>query len=232
MNSYEKIHQLKADIEKKLTPLINQTKCILVGAPYYHNIGDHLIWRGIRDFFDQHNLKCLHTFSCFHHPQVGSIDKDCIIFYIGGGNIGDLYLDFSKQLANVVQLFPDNRIIVFPQTIYYDSKTNEKYYLNLFASHKDLHFCARDKTTLQILSDYFQDSRVLLVPDMAYYINLSWLSSFKKATTKEVLIINRTDNEVNTSYSVKEEEDVSDWPTYENKLMVVNINLYFIRIHF
>ena len=45
MNNKEKINQLRKLIYSNLNPLINN-KCLLLDAPYYHNIGDVLIWAG------------------------------------------------------------------------------------------------------------------------------------------------------------------------------------------
>jgi len=232
MKSQEKIIQLRNLIDEQLTPIINHSECILVGAPYYHNIGDHLIWRGINDFFKCHHMSCRHTYSCFHHPHEGSISQECIIFFIGGGNIGDIYIDFSKQLARIVELFPENRIIIFPQTVYYQEKSNEQHFLEKYAQHKNLFFCARDRTTQQLLKQYLPTERVKLVPDMAFYINLAWLYGFTKDTTKDTLTIARNDGETNDSITISNDENVADWPTYDKDLPSVSINLWFIRIHF
>ena len=45
MNNKQKVTQLREVINSSLNKLIGK-KCILLDAPYYHNIGDVLIWTG------------------------------------------------------------------------------------------------------------------------------------------------------------------------------------------
>lgn len=52
-NKELKIH-LKSKIYTILTPLIGK-KCILLDAPYYHNIGDVLIWEGTKSFIKENH---------------------------------------------------------------------------------------------------------------------------------------------------------------------------------
>ncbi|MDI5788788.1 hypothetical protein PO124_11350 [Bacillus licheniformis] len=38
----------------------------------------------------------------------------------GGGNFGDLYPHFQQFRERVVEHYPDNRIVILPQSIYYE----------------------------------------------------------------------------------------------------------------
>ena len=49
MTNKEKNIFLREKIFATLVPLINKT-CIFLDAPYYHNIGDVLIWEGTKSF--------------------------------------------------------------------------------------------------------------------------------------------------------------------------------------
>lgn len=56
MDARTKILQLKDNITQSLRPLIRE-KCILLDSPYYHNIGDVLIWKGEMSFCQ--NIMCV-----------------------------------------------------------------------------------------------------------------------------------------------------------------------------
>ena len=47
MDSLQKVALLREEIYSSLTKLVGN-KCILLDAPYYHNIGDVLIWTGVQ----------------------------------------------------------------------------------------------------------------------------------------------------------------------------------------
>lgn len=213
MDARLKILQLKSCIVGSLKPLIGR-KCILLDAPYYHNIGDVLIWKGEKSFLSEHHIQCLYNAS-YETCTYPKIAKDVTVLFNGGGNLGDLYHEHMDFLQKVVLKYPNNRIVICPQTVYYTDKSRMKDDFKLLLQHENLYFCARDKVTFSILVEYFGDNTRIL-PDMAFYIPDEDLRKYELKVTKTKLIIERKDCESLTGRIPNDDGDIYDWPTFEH----------------
>lgn len=221
MTNQETIVYLKNVIKQQLSPIIGK-KVLLTDLPYHGNIGDILIWEGENMFLKEIGSQVLSQTSCntFMFPH---IDEEVTICLNGGGNFGDLYRiaqDFRKK---VIIRYHNNRIVIFPQSVWYEDKSLIEEDAQVFSSHPDLFICARDRTSYDFLRKHFDVNKILLVPDMAFYIgDLS-----KKYTPKELknnaLYIRRKDKEeVNKRFSVTAPHDTRDWPMFENNEIVLS----------
>lgn len=213
MNNIEKKNELKSIIDRSLFPIINK-KCILLDAPYYHNIGDVLIWKGEMTFLAEHNIQCQYIAS-YETCDFPKITEDTTILFNGGGNLGDIYHEHMDFLLKIVQYYPNNRAIILPQTVYYADKLRMENDFRLLKRHKDLYFCARDKVTYEMLFGYFGTSTFLL-PDMAFCISREDLHEYMRKETKYKLIIERRDCESLNKIRNLSDGDISDWPTFEH----------------
>ena len=108
--------ELRDILIRTLSPLVNRKYC-LVDLPYHSNIGDTLIWQGEIEIQSQVQQECISMSS--QQTESLDIDENTIILFHGGGNIGELYRNHIDYLFSLIGRFPNNRIIVFPQTIYY-----------------------------------------------------------------------------------------------------------------
>ena len=104
-----------------------------------------------------------------------TILKDDIVTTVGGGNFGDLYdqIEFYRQL--VIQSFPNNKVISFPQTMdFSNSETGKKALLQAkkcYNKHKNLTFIAREEKSYHMMKDVFAKNTVLLTPDIVMSLN-------------------------------------------------------------
>lgn len=213
MNCIAKIEQLKNKIDDAFLPLLGK-KVILLDAPFYHNIGDVLIWEGERQFLLKHGIECLYTAS-YETCTYPSIEKDVTILINGGGNMGDLYHEHVEFLQRVCCNYSHNRIIVCPQTVYYKDAAMQSSDLSSLAKHPNLFFLARDLRVLNLLKLYFGD-RTQMVPDMAFYIPNDYLCQFCLPNEKEKLLMLRDDVESKiVGSNIGRGVDVSDWPVFE-----------------
>src|SRR5690606_22036230 len=141
----EKLHSI---IESKLSPLIDHDY-VYWDLPYYINVGDVLIWQGTRDFLSKISYKALD----FGNPTTANFKDfsiETIILLQGGGNFGDIYGASQSFRKKVVEKYPNNKIIVLPQTIYFEDKANEEKDLLLFSKHENLYLCVRDQPSYEI----------------------------------------------------------------------------------
>jgi len=211
----EKKTILKRLIENQIVPLIGK-KCILLDAPYHTNTGDLLIWLGTIQLLKEHNVELLYTKSAdtFHFDKIST---DVTILLQGGGNFGDLWRYFQEFKLKVVQQYPNNRIIFLPQTIWYSNPQILNDDLKIISSHKDLHLCARDKRSYNILSSHIKNN-IYLLPDMAFCISNIFINKKRKNNfLNRDLFIARTDKEAKELPQIKftSPTDIHDWPSME-----------------
>ena len=226
MDRDQKINQLRGIINSNLLHLIDNDY-VLWDLPYYPNIGDVLIWNGTEEFLKASGKKCLGR-SSFRTCSFEDLSPNTIILLQGGGNWGDVWHEHHNFRKKVIERYPNNRIIIFPQTVFYKDKNKLIADAKIFGEHKYLTICARDKQSLFLLSSCFKNT-LLLVPDMAFFIDLPQY----KSSTKKVLLLKRSDKELSqhdsTLVKVLNRErnvDIHDWPTYERNLLIYTILYY------
>lgn len=218
MKSFEKLNQLKNRIEESLTPLID-SDYIYIDLPYHSNIGDTLIWKGVETFLSSLPYKCLlrASFQTFSFPNIG---KSVTILMHGGGNFGDLYAPHNKLRRDIVEHYPDNKIIVLPQTVYYEGARNACADAKVFRKHKKLTICARDLYSYNFLKWFRFSKNIMLIPDMAFCIDREELHQMLKPLTGKDLLFKRIDKEKTdlsqlSNILTKQDYDISDWPLYK-----------------
>lgn len=226
----ENIIKLQEVVSNNITPLINND-FVLLDIPNHRNIGDSLIWKGELEYFKTLEYKCLRQFNRYTFKNNHIQSKTTVILLHGGGNFGDIYPSSQNFKKEIVRSFPNNRIIIMPQTIFYEDESNKQADFNIFNKHDDLYICVRDIKSFDIICDYFPKERILLTPDMAFFIDLDkQLNSHK---TGNVLFLNRTDTEkVDNKYLnllKNETYDTLDWPTYNSKSGKLNVLSNYIE---
>lgn len=219
MSYAAKIDQLRTICGKRLLPLIGQ-ECILADAPYYDNIGDILIWQGVHDFLNENHINCRHEYSIgtFDFPP---IPKEVTILLTGGGNFGDLWRFFQDFRLKVIESYPDNPIVMFPQSVWYDDETLMEKDAAAMAHHKNLTLCARDAFTHEIFKKHFSANNIVLVPDMAFCISEKQLSPYRRMSIPgKNLYFKRTDKELcnTTVIETPDFSDIRDWPSMEKEM--------------
>ena len=190
---------------------------VFLDLPYYSNIGDALIWKGTEELLKTVPYKCLlrSSYQTFRYPELA---EDIVIIMMGGGNWGDLYAPHNELRRNVVKRYPNHKIIILPQTVYYEGIRNARNDAKRFRQHERLTICARDKYSYRFLKAFGFCENILLVPDMAFCINVDELKRYCKLALHKDLIFQRVDKEKTGIEIVKgltENYDVSDWPCYE-----------------
>lgn len=224
------IESLRQIIKSELSPLIGE-KVILLDCPYHINIGDTLIWQGEIDFLNSIGKSPLLQSSLFTFP-FPSIEKQITICLHGGGNFGDLYRNAQEFRKKVITKYPNNRIIMFPQSIWYENTSLIQDDVKVFSEHKDLILCARDRKSFVFLKQYFYNNKILLIPDMAFYITELSLKRMNEEQSNTTVLIKRLDKELNNDIKINMEmvNEVRDWPTFEKMPIKFYVISYLAQI--
>lgn len=214
MNSQTKKKQLQENIESQLSSLITGDYWLL-NVPYHPNVGDTLIWQGELDFLEKFPYKCKGMRS-FYSPIPTNIGKEDLILIHGGGNFGDLWELPQEWQMNVVQMYPENKILFFPQTVWFGDEKNLKECAKVLSNHKNLTICARDEYSYKVLKKNFMNN-ILLVPDMAFCIDMTKWKTY--SATKDTLLLKRDDRELKVTPEIEQIENASnvtitDWQTF------------------
>lgn len=217
MTNTQKIDELRNHISSTLNPLIDRNYWLLE-VPYYTNIGDTLIWQGTLDYLKTLPYKCrgMYSLHSFRYPRIPEND---LILFQGGGNFGDLWTWSHDFRMKVIAQYPRNRYILLPQTVYFENLVNLKRTAEFYAKYPQVTICARDKDSYIVLKEHFKNE-ILLVPDMAFWLNTScW--NMNVTNTHKSLLLKRTDIELkdNPLYAEigqKGKVDIADWPTMMN----------------
>ena len=232
MRSQDKITQLKECIHNNLCHLID-SNYVLLDVPYYTNIGDTLIWEGTKHFLKDIPHKCLYTASVETY-KFRPLPQDTVILMQGGGNFGDIWRRHQDLRLEIIKAYPNNKIIILPQTVFYKDHAVFQEDAKIFNSHKNLHICARDTVSLE----YLQQSltcNLLLVPDMAFCITDKLLKKYSKKEGDRALFLKRNDTEFceyDFGAHITEESamlDTCDWPTMDRNYKTTDFMYKLMR---
>lgn len=211
MNTENKTKLLASVISENLTPVIDNDY-LLLDVPYYTNVGDTLIWQGTLDFLRQLPYRCLGTTNA-----TGKIDfrisEKTVILLQGGGNFGDLWVLHQNFRKQIIEKYPDNPIIILPQSICWENNENQEKDAAFFSNYPNVTICVRDTKSLDILKKYYPCNGHLLLPDMAFCMDIGAYNK-KEEIAGTSLFVKREDKELacEDSFSVVPKNAlVSDW---------------------
>lgn len=170
---------VKKNIDKRKKDV---KRIYFIDAPEHSNMGDQAIACAMVNFLEKYQDYEVLTFPISHLLEnIVPIKKDCkkedIIVLIGGGNMGVEYFANEEARRVVIEAFPNNRIVIFPQTIDYGkTETGKKEFenaVNLYSRHKDLHIFAREEASYKIMKKNFNKNYVELTPDIVLSMEYS-----------------------------------------------------------
>lgn len=174
---------------------------IIFNSPDYSNIGDHAIAVAEKKFLkNAFPDKCVIEISCSQYIKEnllirGAIKKDDIIILSGGGYIGSLWLWLEDITKNIIDNYKENKIYIFPQTIYFDDtnigKAEKKMLSECVNNHPMLSVLSRDEASYKLSKEMFGEHvKKYLYPDMVLYLNEPG-----KSVRNDVMVCIRDDKE-------------------------------------
>ena len=189
-------------------------KYILLQTPLHGNLGDQAI--------AQAELQILNRLKIpfYEFPWSKGIETQCskvtshtkVILLHGGGYLGQLWPNEEQRIRASLQAFQNNKVIILPQTVYFDMETEEglKFFeesKSFYSTHPDLTIFLREKYSFQFMNKYMPEVHVVLVPDVVMLLQR------KNAKVKRtgVILCMRHDKEKTISES-----------DYENLLEKIN----------
>lgn len=173
----EFIFQKKGDIDAS----DEKMRIWFLDAPAYGNLGDQAIAYAILKF-------CR---SAFSDVEILEFQEDNVIRYLswlkdtikagdlivlqGGGNLGNLYPRYEFVRRTIIRSFSHNRIVVFPQSVYFSDDTAGKQekaaVRKTYAANRNLIIFARDSKSFQEMKRVFPETHIEMCPDIVFSLN-------------------------------------------------------------
>lgn len=230
--------------------------------PCFDNLGDHAIAYAIRKYFtdfvkenENYQIICIDGWDTVAaiYKLKKEIRPDDIIVCQGGGNMGNLYMFAEIFRRKTVKAFKNNRIIIFPQTIYFtddeEGIAELKKSRDCYNSCHDLTIFARDEKSYEIMKENFSCKIIKLVDSVTYIdtplnnrrngillcLRSDIESSLDKEQKKKLLDVCRlkdsvllTDTVAKHDISSEERENVlkEKWILFSGKKVVVTDRLH------
>jgi len=159
----------------------NRKYIYFLDAPSYGNLGDQAIAlameKFMKDYFQDYEQIEFRECDIINYITwiKRNIKKDDIICLTGGGNMGVMYQKYEAIRRIIINTFPDNKIIIFPQTISYGDSKYGKSELEkskkIYNQHKNLLLMAREEKSFKIMKDLYYNCNVILTPDIVLYLD-------------------------------------------------------------
>jgi exopolysaccharide biosynthesis predicted pyruvyltransferase EpsI len=173
MQHTEVVQRLRSTLLETLRPVLGGPgPFVLVDYPDAANAGDHAIWVGEKILLKTLGIELAYQCSLETYDKIAmaaALGSGTILMH-GGGNFGDTYR-YHQFRHQVLADFPDNKIVVFPQTVMFFTDSGIRQSADLFSAHADVTIAVRDVLSLHILERSFgRHQRIVLAPDMAFMI--------------------------------------------------------------
>lgn len=188
-NIYNLQNEVRYLKELRESQLKIQKKILLIGTPEHSNAGDAAITLGeiefIRKYFGTYHLVELskYDYEGWKNRMTDLIGREDLIFLQGGGNMGNRYLGEEKIRREVIESFPDNQIVILPQTIWFEeTPEGERECIksaDIYNRHKNLTVFVRGRQSFQAAKRYFSNGKINVMPDMALMLKTDFLRQRK-----------------------------------------------------
>lgn len=148
----------------------------LLDHPNHFNAGDLLIYRGELTYLAALDITI--DYASTRHSYDASVLRatlpaDGSILLHGGGNFGDRYEAFQRFREQVIQDFPDHRIVQLPQTIEFSSAEALERAQCIYSAHPNLFILVRDHAGRRETERLFPNNEVRFCPDLAFGTTLT-----------------------------------------------------------
>ncbi|MEH7115783.1 polysaccharide pyruvyl transferase family protein [Neobacillus niacini] len=155
----------------------DELKILVTIAADYGNLGDIAITHAQIKFLSKHfpNYKIIKvdvedTYKLINLKKF--IHSNDIITIIGGGNMGNLYENYENRRKFIIHLFPDNKIISFPQSIDFRTESSLNKSIKVYSKHQNLHIFAREAQSFELMKKCFKNNHIYLVPDIVLSLEM------------------------------------------------------------
>ena len=155
---------------------IEGKKIFLFGSPYHSNMGDqaqtYCSMKWFEKYYPDYTIFEFNTVDIYRdNYKLLNIIKEIItkrdiIFLHSGYHTTDLYMLEENMQREVVKRFPNNKVVVLPQTILYENDIERETSKQIYNAHNDLTFLCRDQVSFKTAEKLLYNCKRMLYPDI------------------------------------------------------------------
>lgn len=150
----------------------NPKTIFLVLTPEHGNLGDHAIAYAETTMLKELGIDYFEITSQqlnqWKYQGILDVMNGFPVLINGGGNLGTLWMGVENLERTIFQKNPKSRVMVLPNTIFYEDndwgKAELQKSVQIYNRHRHLTICARERNSYEFMKPVYQDVR--LVPDM------------------------------------------------------------------
>lgn len=170
----------------------------LLATPTHNNIGDLAIVVGEEKFLAEcgyNKIVNITMGDCWgnYNTIARLLPKNSLVFFHGGGNMGDIY-DDERLRRVLLPLLTKHDVLIFPETIFYrenengkiEMKQSERYY-----NRKNIVIAAREQKSYELMRELYPKAQIILSPDIVLAIGVQKYSNKRNG----ILLCFRDDQE-------------------------------------
>lgn len=170
----------------------------LLATPTHDNIGDSAIVVAEEKFLKECGYEKIVNIvmgDCWEYPRLLArlIPRYVPVYFHGGGNMGDIYLD--EQLRRIMlPMLEKHDVILFPETLFYRDTiegNKEKTASIRYYNKKNITIAARELPSYKMMQNLYPHANVILTPDIV----LSLAPSIFQKSRNGILLCFRDDQE-------------------------------------
>lgn len=176
-------------------------RIFLVATPEHGNLGDHAIVYAEKNFLTKFfpNMPLIEIGNSEYLNYADYIARHIrpgdIIAIDGGGNLGTLWGNEDDKISDIISRFSHHKIIVFPQTCYYDDTDSGRERIarnkEIYVGAKNLLIALRDKASYDFMKINFPCVKTVFIPDIVFSI----MNAPKNVSGSGILLCMRKDKE-------------------------------------
>ena len=162
--------------KKKIKKRSNAPRIYYLGAPVHANLGDQAqgicIRKWLKNFFSGREIVEIETnelvnthFSVLKELKKKFKEDDFFVFQ-SGYTTTDLGGHADEMHCIIMQTFPNAKMLMMPQTIYFQSEKRKKHTSQIYNGTSNLFFLARDNVSYEMAVQMFPDIEVRCYPDI------------------------------------------------------------------
>lgn len=121
--------------------------------------------------------------------------------------MGDLWLHEEESRRRIIEAFPHNKIISFPQSIFFNTEEQKKVSSEIYSQHPNLMIATRDDKSYALAQQLFPHNTVIRAEDIVMFYD--YPMPFLPANDS-VLFIMRDDAEKRTGSGIEELKTVAE----------------------
>ena len=215
----------------------NNKNVFVFGAPFHNNAGDQAqtlcIQKWMEDNYPGYAIRIFDTIKTAERDYrlLFRIKKnlkasDLIILH-SGYHTTDLYKLEDYTQRKVVEMFPEKRIVILPQTIFYQDLKEQEAAQKVYNSHNNLIMMCRDEVSLKKAIELFPGCKKLLFPDIVTTMIGKYHFSFERSG---ILLCTRQDKE--SSISEKDRNELIRKLSKIDTVDLTDTNLNYSAVDF